>query len=573
MVMPSRVARATAAAVEYNRGCGHGKLLTALEARRDSQQGRFANTTYRSFPCFAYTHIVLGITDGGLMLRHSQLVSCLLFFALVLPGFGQDLASFEKRITVKTLDNGLMVVICERPEAPVFSFFTHVDVGADREYPGIRGIAHMFEHMAFKGTDKIGTNDYADEQVALENVERAYQAFDQERQKSVGRDEKKVAELEKVWRNAMDVAQKYVIENQFGQIVEENGGQALNAFTDSEETGYLYSFPSNQFELWAYLESERFLHPVLREFYKERDVVYEERRLGESDPFGDLLEQFMAAAFIAHPYGQPVVGWPSDLESFSMTDAQNYYNKYYVPANMIVTIAGDVKPDQVMPIIEKYFGRMPAGVKPPPMRAVEPPQKAERTVILHEIAQPIFIEGYHKPSARDKDDAVYDALQDLMSNGRTSRLYRSLVRDKRMAAQTGGFNGFPGAKYPNMFIFYAISTPGHDPQELRDAIHAEIDRVKHEDITDDELQMIKVRAKADLLRRLGDNLGLAVQLGTAQSLYGDWRQLFHHVEEIENVTKADVRRIANATFVDSNRTVAILQSTRLATAPAQRGAK
>ncbi|HWY22536.1 MAG TPA: pitrilysin family protein [Candidatus Acidoferrum sp.] len=494
-------------------------------------------------------------------------------WAVLVVGFvpilcAQDLTSFEKRITLKTLDNGLTVIVCERPEAPVFTFFTHVDVGSDREVPGITGLAHMFEHMAFKGTDKIGTNDYANEKGALDKVEQAYQAYDQERRREVGKDDKKLAELEKAWKDAMTAAQKYVIENQFGELVEQNGGTNLNAFTDTEETGYFYSLPSNQVELWAYLESERFLHPVLREFYKERDVVHEERRLGESDPFSRLFEQFTAAAYVAHPYGQPVVGWPSDLESFSMTDARAYYRKYYVPSNMVVTLVGDVKASEVMPMIETYFGRLPAGPKPEPLRTLEPPQNAERIVILHETSQPIFIEGYHKPSARDKDDAVYDALQDLMSNGRTSRLYRSLVRDKKIAAQTGGFNGFPGSKYPNMFIFFSISTPGHTPGENRDAIHAEIERLRNEDISDEELAMVKTRAKADLLRQLGDNQGLAFQLGTTQQLRGDWRELFRHVDDIGKVSKADIRRVANAIFVESNRTVGMIESTQMAKGPA-----
>ena len=181
---------------------------------------------------------------------------------------------------------------------------------------------------------------------------------------------------------------------------------------------------------------------------------------------------------------------------------------------MVVTVVGDVKANEALPVMEKYFGQLPARPKPEPLRTVEPPQIAERIVILHETSQPIFIEGYHKPGARDKDDAVYDALQDLMSNGRTSRLYRSLVRDKKMAVFSGGFNGFPGNKYPNLFVFFAVSTPGHTPEELRDAIHSEIERVKKEDITDEELAMIKMRAKADLVRGLGDNEGLAQQLGS-----------------------------------------------------------
>ena len=397
----------------------------------------------------------------------------LLFVGFSAMARAQDLASFEKRVSTKVLANGLTVIVCERPEAPVFSFFTHVNVGADREVPGITGLAHMFEHMAFKGTDKIGTTDYAAETVALEKVEQAYAAYDRERRRDVGRDEKRVAELEKAWKDAIDEADKYVVKNEFGEIVEREGGAGLNAFTSSDETAYHYSFPSNRLELWAYLESERFLHPVLREFYKERDVVFEERRMrSDSSPTGRLIEQFLGSAFIAHPYRRPVVGWASDLQAFSATDAAKFYNQNYVPANMVVAIVGDVKASEVLPLAEEYFGRLPAGTKPEPLRTIEPPQNAEREVTLREATQPWFIEGYHKPDARDADEAVYDSIQDLMSNGRVSRLYRALVRDKKIAAFASGFNDFPGPKYPNLFVFYAVPAPGHTPDEIGQAVRA-----------------------------------------------------------------------------------------------------
>ncbi|MGD0921743.1 MAG: pitrilysin family protein [Terriglobia bacterium] len=483
---------------------------------------------------------------------------------------GQDLASFEKRVTLKVLPNGLTVLVCERHEAPVFSFFTHVGVGSDREVPGITGLAHMFEHMAFKGTDKIGTTNYTAEKLALEKVERAYAAYDRERRKEVGSDPKKVAELEKAWKDAIAAADKYVVKEAFGEIVERQGGEGLNAFTSNEETGYFYSFPSNRVELWAYLDSERFLHPVMREFYKERDVVYEERRMStESQPEGRLLEQFLATAFVAHPYGQPVVGWPSDLQSFSATDAVKFYRAYYVPSNMVVTVVGDVRPNDVLAMVEKYFGRLPAGPRPEPLRTVEPPQDADRTVVLHEASQPFYVEGYHKPDARDPDDAVYDVIQDLMSAGRTSRLYRALVRDKKLAAFSGGFNGFPGQKYPSLFVFFAVPTPGHKPAEVRAAVQEEIKRLKNEDVSGDELKMVKTRAKAALLRKLDNNQGLAVEMGVAQSLFGDWHELFRRVEKIDQVTAADVRRVANKTFLDSNATVGYLESTQLAGSPAK----
>ncbi len=502
------------------------------------------------------------------MKRHRRRVLLLAGFLIGFAALAgaQDLASFEKRITVQTLDNGLTVLVCERPEAPVFSFFTHVDVGSDREYPGITGLAHMFEHMAFKGTDKIGTTDYAAEKAALAKVEEAYAAYDRERRREFGRDEKKVAELEKAWKDAIAEAQKYAVPHAFDRIVEENGGVGMNAFTNSEETGYFYSFPANRVELWAYLESERFLHPVMREFYKERDVVFEERRMRtDSNPNGRLFEQFLGSAFIAHPYGRPVVGWPSDLETFSATDAQRFFDKYYVAANIVVAIVGDVKASEVIPIAEKYFGRLPKRPKPEPLVTVEPQQQSEREVILHERAQPLYIEGYHKPSARDlKDEPAFDALQDLMSNGRTSRLYRSLVRDKKIAAFAGGFNDFPGAKYPDLFVFFAVPTPGHTPEELRDAIRAETERLKSEDISDDELKMIKTRVKADLLRSLDSNGGLAQQFALGQALFGDWRAFFQEADRIDKVTKTDIRRVANQTFVASNRDVGMIESTQMA---------
>jgi len=488
------------------------------------------------------------------------LATVLLFFFLAAALQAQDLASFEKRATVRKLPNGLTVVIVERPEAPVFSFYTHVDAGAAQEVIGITGLAHMFEHMAFKGTDKIGTKDYAAEKAALAKVEETYAAYLKEDLKEVGRDPKKLAELEKAWKNAVVAANSYVVPNQFSQIVESQGGVGLNAFTNWDETGYFYSFPENRLELWAYLESERFLHPVMREFYKERDVVYEERRLRtDSSPQGRLIEQFLGAAYHAHPYGRPVVGFPSDLRAFSATDALNFYHKYYVPANIVITVVGDVKTSETMPIIEKYFGRIPAGPQPEPLRTKEPPQRATREAILHEQSQPFYIEGYHRPDFHDPDDAVYDVLADLLSKGRTSRLYRSLVRDKQIAVEAEG-GSFPGSKYPSLFYFFAVPSEGHTARDMEKPVHDEIERLKTQDVSDEELQSVKTRAKADLIRGLADNEGLAVQLGTAQARYGDWRELFHQIDRIERVTKVDIRRVANKTFNAENRTVAMIET-------------
>jgi len=503
-------------------------------------------------------------------MKHLTLRTAIVLFLLSSFALAQDVASFEKRITVKKLPNGLTLLVCERPEAPVFSFFTLVDAGSSQDPLRATGLAHMFEHMAFKGTDKIGTTNYPAEKAALAKVETEYAAYIAERDKRVDRDENKVKQLEKAWKDAIDEAQKYVKPNEFGEIVERQGGEGMNANTSDDETNYFYSFPANRLELWAYLESERFLHPVMREFYKERDVVIEERRLRtDSNPIGRLVEQFINASFQAHPYHRPTVGWMSDLNSFSATDAQQFFDEYYIPSNMVVAVVGDVKSSETIPIVEKYFGRLPTKPVPDERTTTEPPQNSERRVILRQSAQPFYIEGYHRPDYRSPDDAVYDAISDLMSNGRTSRLYRALVRDKKIAAFAAGFSGLPGNKYPHLFSFYAVPVPGHTPQELGDAIHAEIDRIKKEDISDDELKMIKTRAKADLIRGLADNAGLAQQLAIYQSRYGDWRELFRSVDRIDKVTKADIRRVANQTFAENNRTVGINETIK--TAPASQG--
>src|SRR5271166_2862180 len=240
-----------------------------------------------------------------------------------------NIADYEKRVSVKTLSNGLTVVLWRRPEAPVFSFFTMVDTGSAQDPLHETGLAHMMEHMAFKGTPDIGTTDYAAEKVALEKVEQAYAAYETERIRQMRplpgtpADPQKLKQLQQAWQDAIQDADKYVIKNQFAKTIEEHGGTGLNAFTSYDETAYMYSLPANQIELWAALESDRMTHPVMREFYKERNVVMEERRTRtDSSPTGRLLEQFLGTAFMANPYHRPTIGYQSDLESFSATDAE-----------------------------------------------------------------------------------------------------------------------------------------------------------------------------------------------------------------------------------------------------------
>ncbi len=494
-------------------------------------------------------------------MRAARQLTMLVTVFVTLSVAAQDLASFEKRTHTRVLDNGLTVIILENHDAPVFSYATVVNAGSAQEIPGITGLAHMFEHMAFKGSDRVGSKDWEKERVALAKVEEMYAAYDRERHMPKP-DDAKVAAAEKAWHDAVNEAEQYVANDEFSQILDRAGGVGMNAFTESDVTAYFFSVPSNRFELWAFMESERFRNPIQRQFYKERDVVFEERRTSiESSPFGRLTEQFLSAAFMAHPYGfGSGIGWPSDLHSFSATDADAFFHKYYVPSNMTIAIAGDVNPSEAWPILEKYFGQLPKKPRPEELRIVEPPQNAERIVILREQSQPIYMEGYHRPANTDPDNATYDVISMLLSSGRTSRFYKSLVRDQKIATRVSGFNGNPGEKYPNLFTFFAVPSKGHTPDEVANGIHAEIDKIKTADVTPEELQSVKTRVKAGLIRQLTGNSGLALRLAMYQTLNGDWRELFKEVERIDAVTAADVKRVANTTFNANNRTVAKIEN-------------
>ncbi|HVR97198.1 MAG TPA: pitrilysin family protein [Thermoanaerobaculia bacterium] len=511
------------------------------------------------------------------MRRQTALALVLLASLLTaLPAAGQDLLkSFKARTTVHTLKNGWTFLIVERPEAPTFAFCTLADVGSAQEVPGITGLAHMFEHMAFKGTPNIGTRDAEAEKKALEALEAAYQAWQAARM-APQPDAAAVERLRAEFQKKQEEASQYIVRDEFDTLVTREGGVGLNAETTADDTKYYYSLPSNKLELFAFLESERFLHPVFRQFYEERDVVQEERRMSlESQPIGRLIEQFQATAFIAHPYKQPTIGYMSDLQSITIADAEAFFRTHYAPENLITAIVGDVKAAAVIPVLEKYFGRIPARPGPKPLRTVEPPQLAEKVVVLEDPAQPSYLEAYHKPAETHPDQPIYDAIDDILSTGRTSRFYRALVRDKKLAVNVSSFSGFPGDKYPNLWAVYAIPAFGVENEKVQAAIREEIERLKTEDVTDEELTKFKTRAKAGLLRSLRSNEGLAEQMVEYHNLFGDWRELFRRLDRLDRVTKEDIRRVAGQTFTQSNRTVAMIvtRPPQAAAAPAAPGAR
>ena len=463
-----------------------------------------------------------------------------------------------ERITEFRLDNGMKFIVLENHEAPVVSFVTYADVGGANEPDGKTGIAHFLEHLAFKGTKDIGTTNYAAESQLLERLDQL--STQVKAAKAAGKNEE-AAKLAKEFSKTEAEAEKYVKQNEFGQIVEKAGGENLNAQTSADATIYFYSFPSNKLELWMSLESERFLEPVFREFYKEQQVILEERRLRtDNSPVGRMVESFLDTAFSEHPYKRPVIGYDADIRNLTRQDVQQFFKTYYSPNNLTVAIVGDVDPEQVKALAQEYFGRFPAGPKPPQVAKVEPPQQKTREVTLKLPSQPWYLEGYHRPPLNHPDNATYEVIAALMSQGRTSRLYKSLVEEQQVALEAEGLNGFPGDKYSNLMLFYAMTAPNKTVEQVAAALQQQIERLKTEPVSEKELNRVKAQQRASLLRSLNSNLGMARSLVEYQVKTGSWQNLFKQLEAIAAVTPADIQRVAQETFTPENRTIGRLVS-------------
>jgi predicted Zn-dependent peptidase len=460
---------------------------------------------------------------------------CFVAAAFTLDLRAQDLKEFEKRVTEFTLANGLHFIILERHDAPVASFHTYVNAGSVDDSNGKTGIAHMFEHMAFKGTESIGSKNIVMEKKALAAIEAA----------------------EAKLKDAIASADSYIESELYTRVMEDNGAVGLNASTGVDQTQYFLSYPSNRVELWFLMESDRFRNPMYREFYKERDVVREEKRMrSESSPQGELMDALLAAAFQGHPYKTSPAGFASDIENYRVGDAAAFYKRYYVPGNLTIAIAGDVDPKECRRWAEKYFGPIPAGPMPPRVITVEPAQNGERRVTVQTSAQPMVFVAYKRPEQTHEDDVVFDVIDGILSGGRTGLFYKELVEKKRTALFAATAASFPGGKYPNLYVVLGVPNSGKTTQEVETGMYEIIERMKKEPVDEQTLKRVKTKVRAGLIRQLASNSGLASQLTFYHANFGDWRMMFKGVEEIEKVTAADVQRVMKKYFVEKARTVA-----------------
>lgn len=458
-----------------------------------------------------------------------------------------------ERISEFSLENGIKFIVLERHRAPVISFVTYADVGGVDEPEGKTGVAHFLEHLAFKGTKRIGTLNYPAEKQLLDQLD---QLFAKIQAAKVAGQAEELAALQKKFEQVQAKAAQYIQQNKLGQIVEQAGGVGLNAATSTDSTVYFYSFPSNKLELWMSLESERFLEPVFREFYKEKEVILEERRLRtDNSPIGKMIEVFLDTAFQEHPYGRPVIGYNEDIRNLTREDVEQFFEAYYVPDNLTIAVVGDVDPAQVERLANIYFGRYQSKPAPPEVKAVEPPQEETREISLRLPSQPWYLEGYHRPAIGHPDHIVYEIIGRLLSDGRTSRLYKSLVDQKQLALSAQGVSSFPGDKYPNLMLFYALTAPNHSVEEVAEALRQEIELLKTKPVSMQELNRVKTQIRADLLRSLDSNMGMAQYLVDYEVKTGSWRNLFEELDEIAAITTADIMRVAKATFKPESRTI------------------
>ena len=479
-------------------------------------------------------------------------------------------AADKPQITVEehTLGNGMRWLLYEQHDSPTIAAGWTARVGSVNEREGITGISHFFEHMMFKGTKTIGTTNIdadlrlIDEQERLRDGMRAEMEVMRERLRRGEIDDlqkpeswtARYRELEKQFDVLVQRQRETIVKDQLDQLYTKNGGEFLNAFTSEDQTAYFLRLPKNKLELWAWLESDRLLNPVFREFYSERDVVFEERRLAvESTPLGKYDEEFNALFWEASPYKWPVVGWASDIPMYTLAQAKQYFTTYYAPNNITGVLAGDFKAAEVKPLLERYFGRIPRGaVDPPPVVTLEPKQLGEKRFNAEAETSPTVRVWWKTVPFLHKDTPALDLLSDVLS-GRTGRLYKGLVLGRQVANESSA--SIDPRKYGGIFMVETTVKDGREPAAAEAAVYEEIEKLQEEPVPAQELQKVKNAFKANSYRRLASPFAIFIQLVNYDGI-GDWRLINTRPELADAVTAADLQRVAQQYLTKETRTVA-----------------
>lgn len=470
------------------------------------------------------------------------------------PGAATETDPQYPPVVTYTLKNGLKLLILEKKFVPTVSFAMTFRVGNVDCPEGKTGLAHVFEHMAFKGTKMMNTSDYPKEKVILAQIEETAQKLIAE-ESAAGADIKKVAELKKQLGDLEKSAEKYSVNAEFTSTLEKLGANGLNAYTFVDETVYHMSMPADRLEAWMILESDRFKNPVLREFYKERSVIMEERRRSEANPGNVLFENLSAAAYKAHPYKNPTIGWMDDLEKLSRTDAEEFYVRFYVPNNATLAVVGDVKPAEVIRLAEKHFSGWASKPLPSTAYTEEPPQNAEKRVKIFFNAKPTFYMGFHNPGENHPDMPALIMLSEVLSNGKTGRFYRNLVEGKQLALYAGSSHTM-ASRYPSLFLINSAPKAPHTNAELEAAVWEELEAIKNTPPDAWDMEKILNNYESAMIRSLEGNMEFALSLSKNDRIIGDWKYNWKLLEQLKKVTPADVSKAAKKYLTRSNYTIA-----------------
>jgi len=511
--------------------------------------GTLAGIVYRDM-------ISIPISLGGRRLGLALLVSALPVWA-------------EVPVQEVTLANGMKLLMVERHDNPTIAGGWVAHVGSSNERPGITGIAHLFEHMMFKGTPTIGTSDFDRDQQIIADQERVRELMRHEEanMRAVWRrgeirnldnpDEHtpRYRELEAEFKKLVEAQRELLVKNEFDRIYTTAGGSRMNAFTTDDLTGYFINVPANKLELWMWMESERLLRPVFREFYAERDVVFEERRMRtEATPTGKAAEAHLAMFWQSHPYSWPTIGWPSDIPAISKAQADEFYSIYYSPQNITLILVGDFDPAATEKLARSYFERIPRGkTDPPDVVTLELPQEVEKRMYAEVEANPQVDIYWHTVPFKHPDSYALSVLAQLLE-GRTGRLYKGLVLGREVATDTFAYQS--SKKWAGLFNIGGECREGRTPEDVEQAIYGELDRLQGELVPDDELQKVKNQYAAAEYRKLNSGFSIMYQLIHIEGL-GDWREINEAGKRLQAVTAEDVQRVAKQYFTKANRAVGI----------------
>ncbi len=468
-------------------------------------------------------------------------------------------------VTEVVLDNGMRVLMVYKEGRPNIAAGWVAHVGSANERPGITGISHLFEHMMFKGSQRIGTSDFAKDRDIRARLDAVRDAmFEKERDyrelvrhgkgDSIDDPALQGEEMEALKARFDALIQEQrgtMVKDEFDQIYTESGATGMNAFTNRDMTVYFIKVPRNKLELWFWMESERLNQPVFREFYSERDVVYEERRMRtDSTPTGKQDEVFDSLFWRGHPYGWPVIGWPSDISAITRAQAEEFFGLYYAPGNITAALVGEFDIDHATELAESYFGRIPSSSQPPPdVITLAMPQAGELFYRASLEAPPEAVLRYHTTAFDGEDDPALQVLAEVLSS-KTGPLYRRLVLEEQIAVQVGA--GQNGGKYDGSFSLYATGKESADPERLREMLLHEVALIQQHGVADSELQKVKNRLAAAKYRRLRSPFGLLVQLLYYDGLR-DWRVMDSYMERLIDVDVAALQRVAKNYLVADNR--------------------